>query len=447
MPDPGLCRVVAAIDGPSQHGDRGVRHSPGSICDPGLMNIDYFFTDFTEIRTFRTLTKPPLGSSIERYAEYLRVEGYSMPSAREHLRMLGRFNEWLEDQGRATEPVEPASFDGFRDYLREQGKLRNGYEYVLRHVLKMIHPNLCVCTPSPLELMLQGFREYLLDQRGLARTTVIDWSRLVQNFLEKQLPDSGSGDLSQIQPALIADWIKLQSGRSSAAYAKHIVTALRSFFSYTFYRGLTSRNLATCVPGAPSWSLVDLPRHLSSDQVQTVLDGCDPERRNGKRDFAILLLLARLGLRAGDVTAIKLEDIDWDAGLITVRGKTRRASQLPLPQEVGEAIADYLYRARPKCKSRHVFVRSRAPYGRFAELSSISAIATRALKDVGVSIGRYGSHIFRHSLATTMLKNGASLGEIGEILRHRRADTTRIYAKVDLPSLRALALPWPGGSR
>jgi len=327
------------------------------------------------------------------------------------------------------------------------GKLRNGYKRALGYMFRIMHPELCVETPSRLDVLMNGFHDYQLNERGLARTSVVDSRRLVQNFIEQQVPGGVSGDLSQIQPDLIADWIKRQASRASAAYARRIVTALRSFFSYAFYKGLIDRNLATCVPSVRSWSLADLPRHLSAEQVQKVLDSCDRERPGGKRDFAILLLCARLGLRAGEVIALQFDDIDWDAGFITVRGKTRRASRMPLPQEVGEAIADYLCNSRPRCKSRHVFIRSRAPHRPFAEVSAISAIATRALKNAGVAIALNGAHVFRHSLATTMLKNGASLGEIGEILRHRRADTTRIYAKVDMVSLRKLALPWPGGSR
>ena len=150
------------------------------------------------------------------------------------------------------------------------------------------------------------------------------------------------------------------------------------------------RNLATCVPSVRVWSLAEIPRHLSADQVQKVLDGCDRTRRGGKRDFAILLLLARLGLRAGEVIALQLDNIDWDAGFITVRGKTRRESRMPLPQEVGEAIADYLYSSRPRCKARHVFIRLRAPHRPLTEVSAISAIATRALKNAGVAIGLMG---------------------------------------------------------
>jgi site-specific recombinase XerD len=411
------------------------------------MNIQHFFNDRTEIRTYRALTKAPLAPWIDRYAGHLREEGYSKQGSCEQLRMLARFNEWLDMQSFTADTVTPDAFEGFRDHLQRKGKLRGGYETALQHLLRIMHPNLCVETPTRLDLLLQGFGDYQLNDRGLAKTSVRDWRRHVQNFLEKQVPGGDPGDLSQIQPHLISNWIQREANRTSAAYGRHIATALRSFFSYTFYKGLMDRNLATCVPSVRTWSLTEIPRYLSVEQVQKVLDGCDRTRRTGKRDFAILLLLARLGLRAGEVIGLQLDDIDWNEGLITVHGKTRRASRMPLPQEVGEALANYLYSSRPRCKARHIFIRSRAPHRPFTEVGAISAIATRALKNAGVAVGLNGAHVFRHSLATTMLKNGASLGEIGEILRHRRADTTRIYAKVDIASLRKLALAWPGGSR
>jgi site-specific recombinase XerD len=178
-------------------------------------------------------------------------------------------------------------------------------------------------------------------------------------------------------------------------------------------------------------------------QIQKILGSCDKETDIGKRDYALLLLLARLGLRAGEVVALTLDDLDWEAGLVTVRGKGKRVSQMPLPSEVGAAIADYLSTGRPLCSSRRVFIRGKAPLTGFANSVAICSLVDRA----GVESEYRGSHVFRHSLATRMLNHGASLDEIGDVLRHRRPDTIRIYAKVDLVSLRSIALPWPGGSR
>jgi integrase len=177
------------------------------------------------------------------------------------------------------------------------------------------------------------------------------------------------------------------------------------------------------------------------------LSSCDRNTAIGKRNYAILLLMARLGLRAGEVVALTLEDLDWEAGLITVRAKCKRVTQMPLPFEAGAAMADYLRQARPHCSCRRVFFRDKAPLVGFANSVAICSLVDRALRRAGVESPYRGSHLFRHSLATQMLKQGASLPEIGDLLRHRRPDTTAIYAKVDLISLRAIALPWPGGGR
>jgi site-specific recombinase XerD len=193
--------------------------------------------------------------------------------------------------------------------------------------------------------------------------------------------------------------------------------------------------------------LSSVPKFLPAEQIQRVLNCCDRNTAIGKRNYAILLLLARLGLRAGEVVTLTLDDIDWEAGLITVQGKGKRAAQMPLPVEAGAAIADYLRQARPDCSSRRVFIRQNAPLVGFANSVAICSLVDRALERAGVESAYRGSHLFRHSLATEMLKQGASLFEIGDLLRHRRPDTTTIYAKVDLISLRSIALPWPGGNR
>jgi site-specific recombinase XerD len=226
-----------------------------------------------------------------------------------------------------------------------------------------------------------------------------------------------------------------------------VVTALRSFLRYLFVRGIVATDLATCVPTIATWSLSNVPRFLAREQIQKILASCDKETAIGKRDYALLLLLARLGLRAGEVVALTLDDFDWEAGLVTVRGKGKRVAQMPVPSEVGTAIADYLSTGRPRCSSRRVFIRAKAPLTGFANSIAICSLVDRAMERAGVESEYRGSHVFRHSLATGMLNHGASLDEIGDLLRHRRPETTRIYAKVDLMSLRSIALPWPGGGR
>jgi site-specific recombinase XerD len=215
---------------------------------------------------------------------------------------------------------------------------------------------------------------------------------------------------------------------------------------YLRYRGDLATNLAASVPSVACWSLSEIPKYLEPIQVQCILDHCDQKTATGLRDYAILLLLARLGLRAGEVAFLMLEDIDWEAGQITVHGKGGRSALFPLPVDVGEAVAAYLQNGRPTCSSRSVFVTGRAPRLGLPGPGNISSIARRALARAGIDSHHKGAHRLRHSLATQMLRQGASLAEIGEVLRHRNPNTTAIYAKVDLTALRTLALPWPGGA-
>ena len=234
--------------------------------------------------------------------------------------------------------------------------------------------------------------------------------------------------------------------RQSVKHTKLTVSALRSFLRYARYRDYINIDLAAGVPAVASWSMTSIPRSIAPDHVKKVLARCDRKSAVGRRDYAMLLLLARLGMRAGEIAFIKLEDIDWNAGCLIGRGKGDHGSALPLPTDVGEAIAEYLQNGRPLSTDRHIFLRAKAPIGSFAHSHAVSSIVRRALARGGIDSLRKGAHQFRHGLACEMLRQGASLPEIGHILRHRDPQTTAIYAKVDLISLRSLALPWPGAT-
>jgi site-specific recombinase XerD len=203
-------------------------------------------------------------------------------------------------------------------------------------------------------------------------------------------------------------------------------------------------DLAAVVPTVANHRFSGLPKFLTPDEIERLLHVCDLGTVAGRRDYAILLLLARLGLRAGEVVHMTLEDIDWDAGELVIRGKSRRENRLPLPVDVGKAFAQYLRHGRPRCCSRRVFIRLSAPHQGFSSSVAVCDVVRRALARAGLNPAFKGAHLLRHSLATRMLRAGASMGEIGQILRHRLANTTEIYAKVDLTALRALAEPWPG---
>jgi len=237
----------------------------------------------------------------------------------------------------------------------------------------------------------------------------------------------------------------LRHARSlSLGRAKLMVTALRSFLRFLLQHGEIDTDLAAAVPAVSGWRQASVPKHLGSQDVQRLLDGCDRHTAMGRRNYAILLLLARLGLRAGEVVALQLDDVDWRAGEITVCGKGSVQDRLPLFPDVGEAVADYVRRDRPRCTSRRVFIRMKAPHRGFVSPAAVSTIVERAVDQAGLHPPVRGAHLLRHSLATGMIRRGASMAEIGQVLRHRAATTTEIYAKVDLEGLRALARRWPG---
>jgi site-specific recombinase XerD len=253
--------------------------------------------------------------------------------------------------------------------------------------------------------------------------------------------------LSRLTAGDVVRFVQRQAQCLHQKQAKAMVTALRSFLNYVRFRGDVTLDLAAAVPTVPNWSMTSIPRAIATDQVRLLLASIDRHTTMGRRDYAILLLLARLGLRVGEVTSLELDDIDWGAGKLTVRGKAGQRSELPLSAEVGRAIAAYLLKGRPHSVCRRVFLRTKAPILGFFGSSGVVSIVRHSIARAGIDAPTNGAHQFRHGLATEMLRHGASLGEIGDLLGHRHPETTRIYAKVDLAALRKLAMPWPGGVR
>jgi site-specific recombinase XerD len=224
-------------------------------------------------------------------------------------------------------------------------------------------------------------------------------------------------------------------------------TVLRSFLGFLYQHGKVAINLAAAVPAVPVWRLSELPRFLESEAVEKLLKCSDQGGEHGSRDYAVLLLLARLGLRASEIVNLNLEDLNWESSELLVKGKGGRIDRLPLMRDAGQALANYLQNWRPKCSVRSVFIRLKAPRRGFSSSAGVDFIVAQALTRANLHPANRGAHVLRHSLATRMLRSGASLTEIGEVLRHQQCQTTEIYAKVDFASLRALAQPWPGGVR
>ena len=412
-------------------------------------SLEYFFTS---PKTISKCSRGPIAGYLEQYAHHLQEQGYARQTGRHHLAVLGAFNDWLDKRNLDATAVNSATAQRYLHWRWRRGRRRDYESAILARLLELMPPALAKApqpaTRTAAEQVVADYQRWLEQERGLAQTTVVYYLAFARKFVTIQFPE-GEIDFGQLTPDRITDYIRQQAQQMDGSLRiPLLVTALRSFLRHLLQSGLIQTDLAVCVPAVATWSLSEVPKYLSPEQVQKVLDGCDRNRAGGKRNYAILLLLARLGLRASEVVALTLDDLDWETGLITLHGKGHRVDQLPLPIEVGQAIAEYVRLARPACGTcRRVFIRNRAPWVGLANSVAICSLVDRALRQAGVESVRRGSHMFRHSLATRMINSGSSLPEIGEVLRHRQPDTTRIYAKVDLTSLRTIALPWPGGTR
>jgi integrase/recombinase XerD len=297
------------------------------------------------------------------------------------------------------------------------------------------------------EKLLCEYETFLEKECCLALNTRISYLAFSRKFVVESL-GKDLAKLPKLGAVDIIKYVRRKAKRTKPRCAQLLTTALRSFLRFVHYQGDLAVELAPCVPSVAAWSLSTIPRSLPPNHVKRVLSACNRKTAVGRRDYAILLLLSRLGLRSGEVARLKLEDIEWKNGSVTIYGKAGRADQLPLPPDVGRAIAAYLRAGRPKISgNRLLFIRARAPIAGFKDQQSVGAVVKRALQRAGIFSSRNGAHQFRHALACEMLRQGCTLSEIGEILRHQRQNTTAIYAKVDLLSLRTLAQPWPGGGR
>jgi site-specific recombinase XerD len=393
----------------------------------------------------------PLASCMEGFVGDLLRQGYSQNTVRTKCGLFAELSRWLERRKLAVAALDENVLRQFQASRRRRNKARRGDQATGQQLLRYLRdcgdvaPALPPIDPHPAAGLLRDFEAYLLSERGLSRSTVISYLPVVRRFLDQRF-GSKAPDFEQLRPRELHDFILQETRRVSRTHGKGVVTALRSFLRFLLLRGAVHTDLACTLPAVASWRLSHLPRSLRPEQIEQLLASCDRSSPTGKRDYAILLLLARLGLRGGEVLAMTLEDLDWDRGEIVVRGKGQRLERLPLPADVGAALACYLCEVRPACQTRRVFVRMKAPYQGLSRPVAICCVVRRALSRAGLNPVFKGAHLLRHSLATDLLRRGASLREIGQLLRHQQPTTTQIYAKVDIANLRAIALPWPGGT-
>lgn len=405
---------------------------------------------FTELKTVRGLASGPLCPYVQPYTAQLQQQGYQPGTVRAHLCLFANFNRWLIRTGRGLRDLNEEVIERFLRRHLGQRNWRAGEKPALHRLLSILRearvtPPARTVPLTPAQRLADEYRCYLSEERGCADCTLENYGRHIDRFVAQRF---GKGPLkpSRLGATDIVEFVQSNAHPHSRGYTLQVVTALRSFLRFLHYRGHITSDLAQAVPAVANWSVTDLPKHLPAEAVRKVLDSCDQTTAVGRRNYAILLLLARLGLRGGEIIALRLEDIDWENARLTVRSKKGGGwARLPLPKDVGKALAGYLRLDRPQCSSRNVFLRLVAPYERLSGSPVISVLTRNALQKAGVESVRKGAHLFRHSLATEMLRQGASLDEIGQVLRHKDPDTTALYAKVDLAALRQLAIPWPGG--
>jgi len=408
--------------------------------------LEHFYKDVTAVESLRCA---PLGSHLDSFAASLLDLAYADSTARWQLRLVADFCRCLARDGILATAVDGGLVDAYADERRRQGLLRRGQQATLarfvdhlrdKGVIPSVEPR---PDESPVAGLLHRYETHLRAERGLTTATVDNYGPFVRDLLTERFGTEPLR-LPELGPADVSSFVLRRAHSMSPGRAQLMVTALRSFFRFLLRSGEIEADLAACVPAVANWRLASVPKYLEPEQVERLLDGCDRSTSTGRRDYAILLLPARLGFRAGEVVALSLDDIDWRAGEITVPGKGLIRDRLPMPTDVGEALVDYVQQDRPRCSSRRVFLCMKAPRRGFAGPSSVTTIVRRALERVSLDPPVKGAHILRHSLATGMLRSGASMREIGELLRHRHPATTEIYAKVDFASLRGLAQPWPG---
>ncbi|MBC8379268.1 MAG: tyrosine-type recombinase/integrase [Planctomycetes bacterium] len=288
-------------------------------------------------------------------------------------------------------------------------------------------------------VLIAEFCQWMHQQRGTSDLTLYNYSLSIRDLLKRLGEDPVRFDARSLRQFVLE-----KSQHSGWAAAKKCTTALRMFLRFLIAEGKCAAGLDAAIPVLAHWRLSSLPRYVQPEEVERIITSCDLNAPVGRRDRAILLLLARLGLRAGDIVKLRLGDIDWQGAWLYVSGKGRRQARLPLTQEVGYAIVEYLQDGRPQTDTDVLFIRSRAPFRAFASHCAISVIVAQAMRRAGVTCrSRGAAHVLRHSVATSMLRQGASLQDIATILRHRSIETTEIYAKVDVATLREIAQPWP----
>lgn len=391
-----------------------------------------------------------LDNEIDPFIESLRTARYAEETVNRKRSIAREFAHWAQQHWIAGGNLNSDSVTEFVTRLPERAKTRMALERAtVRLFLRHLDTRGCLQRPSPKEIgpgsnsYLRGYEDYLRKDRGLTKNSIHVYVPFIRDFLGRH---SVAGCLSQdaFDPLKVQSFLLAQTKDRSDEYKRLLATSLRSFFRFLFFTGEATRDFSICVPMVRKYRMSAPPSFLSAEQTERVLAAVDRSKSTGRRDYAVLLLLARLGLRAGEVVTLELDDIRWRSGEIIIRGKGQMLDELPLVRDVGEALASYVRNDRGASSSRRVFLRTWAPRIGLTGPAAVGHIVRRALAKAGIRRpGRGAAHLFRHGLATKMIRHGASLPEIGEVLRHRCQNTTAIYSQVSFEALRTVALHWP----
>jgi integrase/recombinase XerD len=408
----------------------------------------FFHSSARGLARARSLRNGLHGSHLDSFSRELLHSRYANITARKHLRAAEHFAHWASNNGIPSPEWTDCVLERFWRHLRRRrcryghSRPRNqltGASLFLKHLcatgfISSSREGL-VAQPA----LLGSFRDWMREQRGTHDQTLDHYDGPILALLKHVGEDPKHLDARDLRQC----FLKYCDGKGYAVI-KHGATALRMFARFLNAEGRCRAGLEAAVPLVPHWRLSSLPRYLQPDEVERVVASCDPATVVGKRNRAILLLLARLGLRAGDIVQLQLSDIDWRGAWIEVCGKSRRQTRLPLTQEIGDALVSYLQHGRPPTDSDHVFVCCRAPFRPFGSHAVVSKIVDQAMRRAGViPPGRGAAHLLRHSVATSLLRQGVSLQDIATVLRHRSIQTTQIYAKVDVSALHQISQLWP----
>jgi site-specific recombinase XerD len=389
-----------------------------------------------------------VGPYLDDLASTMVGAGFDRVTIVEHLRAVVQFARWAESHGTELARWDGAILAGFRRHLARRGLAkRDRTAGHAAHFLSFLRARGVIAPAAPASAstsapIVELFLSWMQRHRGAVPHTLYRYRRVLDVFVAALGKDPAAYGVASIRSFVVE-----HLGQHGPSATRMAVTALRSFLRFLVADGRVTPGIEHCVPTVPQWRLSSLPRYLEARDVERVVASCDLTTGHGLRDHAILLLLSRLGLRAGDVVTMRLDEIDWRRGTLRVQGKSHREALLPLPQEVGDALLAYLERGRPRSESAHVFLTVLAPTRPFASSSAVSDIVRFALARAGIrNPPTRGAHLLRHSAATAMLRAGTSLETIASVLRHRSPDTTAHYAKVDVTMLLEIAQPWPGGA-